>query len=365
MTFDKINPTPRVTTHNTPLHLHSKKGDFIGCGVKNIQTNIPLAPYTTFKIGGPAKYFYCAKNIKDLIKIIKIARRKKIPFFILGCGSNILISDEGFNGLVIKNLILGVRVVRSLKQNINFKQVVDAHYFPAHPNQYLQFSDLDYQTEPFDTEVEVSAGMPLQSFIQWIFQNKLTGLQWFAGIPGSIGGAIICNIHGGSKLFADYISEIIVLDKNNRIKKIKKNDIKFDYDFSSLKKEKLIILKARIFLSHGDIKRAKFVYQEWFKRKIKIQPQTNCPGSIFKNFFLKTAKKINAPTSSAGYFIDQCGLKGKKIGKAIVSKNHANFIINTGQATAKDVIILISLIKQKVRDKFNIQLQEEIQYIGF
>jgi UDP-N-acetylmuramate dehydrogenase len=335
------------------------------CGVKNIQTNIPLASYTTFKIGGPAKYFYCAKNIKNLIKVIKIARRKKILFFILGCGSNILVSDEGFNGLVIKNEILETKIVKTLKQNINFQQKLDARYFPAHPDKYLQFSDLDYQTEPFDTEVEVSAGMPLQSFIQWTFKNKLTGLQWFAGIPGSIGGAIICNIHGGAKLFSDYISEIVVLDKNNRIKKIKKKDVKFAYDFSGLKKEELIILKVKIFLSHGDIKRAKSVYQEWFKRKLKIQLQINCPGSIFKNFSLKITRKIGVPTSSAGWFIDQCELKGKKIGGAMVSKNHANFIINTGHGKAKDVIMLISLIKQKVRDKFNIQLQEEIQYIGF
>ncbi len=333
--------------------------------IKGIQKNISLAPYTTFKIGGLADYFFEAKNEKDLIKIIKVARKFKIPFFLLGRGSNILISDKGFRGLVIRNLVFGAKIIKNLKQKITFIQKSDAHYFPIHPNKYLQFSDLDYQTEPFDTEVEVFSGMPLQVFIQWTFKNKLTGFQWFAGIPGTIGGAIICNIHGGAKLFSDYVSEITVLDKNNQIKKIKKNDIKFAYDFSDIKKEELLILRVKIFLSSGNIKRAKFIYQEWFKRKLKIQPQTNCAGSIFKNFSLKVAKKNNILTPSAGWLIDQCGLKGMKIGKAIVSKKHANFIVNTGQAKANDVIILISLIKQKVRNKFNIQLQEEIQYIGF
>lgn len=371
MPFDKINPVKFVSSVNsfkssTATNLLSSISTMVLFNrVKNIQKNIPLAPYTTFKIGGPAKYFYLATTEKDLIKIIKIAREEKIPFFILGNGSNILISDEGFIGLAIKNLTREAKIIRNLKQKINFEQKLDARFFPVHSDKYLRFSDLNYQTEPFDVEVEVSSGMPLQSFIQWAFKNKLTGLQWFAGIPGSIGGAIVYNIHGGAKLFSDYISEIVVLDKNNRLKKIKKNNIKFDYDFSSIKKEKLVILRAKIFLSHGDIKRAQFIYQEWFKRKLKIQAQTNCSGSIFKNISLKTAKKINVPTVSAGYLIDQCGLKGKKIGKAIVSEKHANFIINTGQATAKNVIMLISLIKEKVRNKFNVQLQEEIQYIGF
>ncbi len=334
--------------------------------MKNIfKSNVVLAPYTYFKIGGPADYFFEAKNEDDLIRAVRKANRIKTPFFILGRGSNILISDKGFRGLVIRNLASGAKIIKKLKQKINPKQESDAHYFPANPKKYLRFSDLDYQTEPFDTEVEVFSGMSLQSFIQWTFKNKLTGLQWFAGIPGSIGGAIVYNIHGGTKLFADYISEIMVLDKNGRVKKMKKDDIKFDYDFSSIKKEKSLILKANILLSRGEMRRAKFVYQEWFKRKLKIQPQINCPGSIFKNFSLETAKKIGAPTPSAGWFIDQCGLKGKKIGGVKISEIHANFIVNCGNGKAEDIKNLIKLIKQKVKNKFNLNLEEEIVYVGF
>lgn len=325
-----------------------------------LEKNVLLKNYTTFRIGGPADFFYEAKTEKDLISAIKTARKLRSPFFILGRGSNILFSDKGFRGLVIRNLITGMKIIKSLKTKTGAGNVGDARYRPADPEKYLQFSDLDYPQELFDTEVEVFTGTALQQLIGWTLENKLTGLQWFAGIPGSVGGAIVCNIHGGTKLFSDYVKDIICLDKDNHLRKVKKTKAGFAYDKSSFLKEKLIVIKATIFLSQGDIVRAEYIFKEWRQRKLKVQPQINCPGSVFQNLSPATAKKIGAPTTGAGWFIDQCGLKGKTIGGVQVSEKHANFIINLGNGTSADVEKLIKIIKAKVKKKFNLNLKEEI-----
>ncbi len=322
--------------------------------------NVLLKDYTTFRIGGPADFFYEAKSEKELLKAVTVCRKSKIPFFILGRGSNILFPDQGFKGLVIRNMVSGVKIVKKLKRPVKKQETGDSHYLPADPKKYLQFSDLDYQQEPFDTELEVFSGTSLQYLIRWALEKKLCGLQWFSGIPGSVGGAVVYNIHGGTKLFGNYIKEITVIDKNNRVRKIKNKDINFAYDFSRIHKEKEIVLRATLLLSRGEIDRARFVCQEWRKRKLKVQPQTNCPGSVFQNFSKTLAKKAGAPTTGAGWFIDQCGLKGKRAGGVKVSQIHANFIVNLGKGKAKDVRKLIKLIKEKVKKKFGLALREEI-----
>lgn len=325
-----------------------------------IKENVLLRNYTTFRIGGPAAFFYQADREEEFLKAIKISRELEVPFFVLGRGSNILFADEGFRGLVIRNNVAGMKIVKRLKRAVKKEREGRAHYAPGHPEKYLQFSDLDYPQEPFDTEIEVSSGTSLQPLIQWLLKNGLCGLQWFAGIPGSLGGGVIYNIHGGTKLLSDYIKEVTVLDNHNYLRKIKKEETSFAYDFSQIQKEKSIVLKANLLFSRGDLSRAKFVYQKWWQRKLKVQPQTNCPGSVFKNLSLAAAQKIGAPTPSAGWFIDQAGLKGKIVGGVQVSEKHANFIVNLGSGKASDVKKLIKIIKEKVKNKFGMTLREEI-----
>ncbi|MDP3093727.1 MAG: UDP-N-acetylmuramate dehydrogenase [bacterium] len=325
-----------------------------------LRENVLLKDYTTFRIGGPADFFYEAKTEKDFVNAIRISRKLEVPFFILGRGSNTLFDDKGFRGLVIRNMVSEMKISKRLKRSFGKKESGNAHYLPAHPGKYLKFSDLDYPQEPFDIELEVSSGIPVQYLIQKTLEKKLTGLQWFAGIPGSVGGAVVYNIHGGTKLFGDYVKDVTVIDKNNRIRKIKSKDLGFAYDLSNVQKEKQIILRVTLFLSRGDIGRARHVYKEWLKRKLKVQPQTNCPGSIFKNFPRKVSEKTGSPTTGAGWFIDQAGLKGKTIGRVQVSKKHANFIINLGGGKAKDARKLIKTIKEKVKKKFKLNLKEEI-----
>lgn len=334
-----------------------------------VKENVSLADYTTFKIGGPADFFYTAKTEKDLLGAIRAARHSGIPFFILGRGSNVLFDDEGFRGLVVRNLVSGLKIVRRFKPRHAAFAKSDAHYHPADEKKYLQFADLDYVQEPFDTEVEVFSGNSLQHLVQWSLENNLTGLQWFAGIPGSVGGGVVYNVHGGTKLLADYLKNITLIDSAGRRKKIRleknrEQKKSFAYDQSFLQKEKSVILKITLWLSHGDVARARQVYQEWWQRKLKVQPQTRVAGSIFRNFSLNTAKKAGAPTGSAGWFIDQCGFKGERVGGVQVSEKHANFFVNLGGATANDVKKLISLVKKSVKKRFGVTLREEILILG-
>jgi len=282
------------------------------------QRNISLAKYTTFRIGGQAKYFFIAKTKKDLILAIQEAKRKKLPFFILGNGSNVLISDKGFDGLVIKI------------QNSKFK---------------IQ-----------NSKIIAEAGVYLGKLVNESAVKGLSGLEWAIGIPGTVGGAVYGNAGAFKKSMGDVVEEVELYDtKNQEFKILKNKNCKFDYRDSIFKHNKnLIIVSATIKLKKSNKKETKKKIKEYLNYKRKTQPLSfHSAGSIFKN----------SKNFSAAELIERCNLKGKKIGKAKISEKHANFIINLGGAKAKDVIKLINLIKKSVKNKFGIILKEEIQYL--
>lgn len=334
-------------------------------GKNRVQQNEPLSSHTTFKIGGPADLFYEAKTTEEITKAVNLAREFEVPYFVLGGGSNLLVSDEGFRGLVIKNSASGMKILGELEKPKIVGSKRKAPHGAADPKKYLKVDDLDYQDEPLVVRVRVCSGTPLQRFIRWCFDNGFTGLQLFAGIPGTIGGAVISNIHGYTRLFSDYVGSVSVIDNKGLLKRVDVDKIAFGYDFSDISRKYLAVVDVDVLLARGNVAKAKSVYDEWWSRKLKVQPQKNCPGSIFKNISEEKAKQVGAPTPSVGWFIDQCGLKGKTVGGATVSEMHANFIVNKGNATAADVIALIKLIKEKVKEKFDIILQEEIKLVGF
>lgn len=285
-----------------------------------IQKNVPLKNYTTFKIGGPAKYFFTAKTKEDLIKAISIAKKNKLPFFILGGGSNLLVSDKGFKGLVIKIL------------NTKYK---------------IQ-----------NTKIYAEAGTPLALIVFEAAKNNLTGFEWAVGIPGTIGGAVRGNAGTKDQSIKDVVEKVEVLDtKEGKIKFFRIKNCKFAYRDSIFKHNpNLIILSVVLQLKKSKKSEIQKEIKKKLRYKIKVQP-LNFPsaGSIFKN----------PQDFSAGELIEKCGLKGKRIQNVEISKKHANFIINLGNGKAKDVIKLIKIIKEKVKEKFGIILEEEIQYLGF
>lgn len=285
-----------------------------------IKENVSLKKYSTFKIGGRAKHFFAAKTKNDLVRAINTATCFKLPFFILGNGSNLLISDKGFKGLVIK----------------------------------IQMSKIKCQKD----KIYAEAGAPLGQLVDIALKNNLSGLEWAVGIPGSLGGAIYGNAGAFGKSIGDSIAEVEVFDtKNRKIKFFKNKDCKFNYRESVFKKNKnFIIISVKLKLKKDDRKKITNKIREYLIHRLKTQP-LNLPsiGSIFKNpkgFF-------------AAELIEKCGLKGKTVGDAKISEKHANFIVNLGRGKAKDIIKLIKLIKKKVKEKFGVILEEEIIYLGF
>jgi len=281
------------------------------------QENIPLKKYTTFKIGGPAKYFFTAKNKLDLLKAVQEAKIRQLPLFVLGKGSNLLVSDKGYRGLVIN-----VRCQKiSVKKNI----------------------------------VYVEAGVTLGRLASLALENKLSGLEWVAGIPGTVGGAIFGNAGAFGGSMRDIIELVEVFDtESNIVKEVKNKECHFGYRQSFFKKNRhLIILSCKIKLKKGDRHDIKKEMRECLDYRATHQPQNPSAGSVF----------VNPKRYSARELIDICGLRGRIIGGAQISNIHSNFIINLGKATAQDVLSLIKLIKKMVNKKFKVKLEEEIIFL--
>ncbi len=286
---------------------------------ENIKFNEPLASYTTYKIGGPARYFVMAKNKDILVKAINFAKEKNLPYFILGGGSNILVSDSGFIGMIIKI------DMRKIAINKKKKQII------------------------------ADAGASLSEIIQKAVSKGLTGMEFAYGLPGTLGGAIRGNAGCFGKEINQFVQSVEVLRKGE-IKIFSSPQCQFDYRQSIFKKDKdLIILSALLKLQEGNSRQAKKLMQKHLSyRKEKHPLDYPSAGCVFKN----------PPGAFAGILIDQAGLKGKTIGGAQISEKHSNFIINKGGAKAKDVYQLMKLAQGEVYKKFKIRLEPEIQLLG-
>ncbi len=286
--------------------------------LSGVQRNVALAPYTTFKIGGPADLFFIAKSSADLALAVRSARNSKTDFFILGNGSNILISDKGYRGLVIK----------------------------------VESSQVTFERNT----VSADAGVKLQKLIRDTISHNLTGLEYLMGIPGTVGGAVAGNV-GTPAIWIDAnITKVTIINSDSKIVTVQKKQCDFSYRYSRFKNNSNEIIISATF----ELKPEKQILiqknvKDYLDKRSHQPTGEMCAGSIFKNPHGQKAWQL----------IDQAGLRGKSIGGAMVSKEHANFIVNKKNATAEDVAILISLIKQQVRDQFGVQLFEEIKYIGF
>ena len=324
-----------------------------------IQKNITLKDYTSFKIGGKAKYFFAAETKEDIIKVIKVAKKLDLPFFILGGGSNLLVTDKGFDGLVIKI------------QNTKYPALEQAQYGASK----IPCDRVSLVRGRQDTKIYTEAGATLGNLVGASTKAGLTGLEWATGIPGTIGGAIRGNAGAFGKSIKEIVKEVEVFDvEDEKIKIFKNKDCKFKYRDSIFKQNpSLIILSAIIQLRKGNKKTLQEKIKNYLAHRRENQP-LNFPsaGSVFKNYQGKIKnqkllekfpelKEFNKKQIiPAGWLIEKCGLKGKKINNVKISEKHCNFIVNLGKGKAKDVIALIELIKQKVKSKFKIILEEEI-----
>ncbi len=310
---------------------------------QKIKQNIILAPLTTFKIGGPAKFFIEVKSKEEFLQALDWAEKEKQDVFVLAGGSNVLINDNGIKGLVIK----------------------------------ISNSNIKIKGE----RIECGAGANLAVAVSMATKENLTGLEWAVGIPGTIGGAIRGNAGGYGSNIGEIIETVEVLDaRKNQFLQFSRRDCEFNYRISIFKTNSdLLIWQTTLRLKKGRGDEIKKEINKYVKIRSKTNPKLPSAGSIFKNINFKILNENNIHLAEkakeegvvkdemvgAGWLIDILDLKGKTIGGAKISLEHANFIVNTGKATAEDVITIISYIKQQVRDRFKVQLQEEIQYLGF
>ncbi len=283
--------------------------------------NIDLTNYNTYKITTKAKYLVKPYNIENLIDLIKYLRINKIKYFILGGGSNVILSSNYFDGVIIK------------LDNIN-------------------------EIEISGTEVKVGAGVMLNKFSMDMINMNLKGLEWSTGIPGTIGGSIVSNAGAYTKEMFDFIKEVYVLDKDLNLITLTKEEIKHSYRSTIFKETKdYIVLGATLILHEGTKEASMELVTDRLNRRMTSQPlEYPSAGSVFRN---------PGEDTPAGKLIEDAGLKNAHINDAYVSEKHANFIINMGSASSDDIINLINKVKRTVLDTYNIELKLEQEIINW
>ncbi len=289
--------------------------------LRGLKQNIILAKYTTYKIGGPADYFVSIKNYEELKKVLQFAEDNSLPIFILAGGSNVLFSDNGFRGLVIK---------------------IDNKELKVKGN-----------------EITAGAGVLMNDLVSQSIENSLAGLEWAGGLPGTIGGAIRGNAGCFGSEIKDIVKEVTAVIYGGEIKLYKGEDCCFNYRDSIFKHNKEIIMGAVFKLRTGNRENLKAVAFDHIKYRQRKHCTPSC-GCVFKNCFLEDGSVLPVST-----LIEACGLTGQTSGGAKITEEHANIIHNFNNAKATDVLDLINLAKEKVKQEFNIELHEEVELVGF
>ncbi len=328
-----------------------------------VKSDEPLALHTTLGVGGPAARLATATTMEQLQKGIQLAHDFHLPVFVLGWGSNLIVSDRGFAGLAIRNRAQNWRI---LDDAILSKSppATPARLAPAGES-YYRIDDLMYSEDDCPTVVvQVESGAKIDTLMKALFKHGVTGLQWFAGIPATVGGAVYMNVHGGYHFFGDFVQQALLVDAQTHAGKIVDQAyFEFDYDHSILQKTKATVLWAQLRLFRGEVERAQATAREWARRKA-LQPQRSA-GCIFRNLTAVEQNRLNLPTPSIGYLVEHVlKLKGTRRGDAIISPRHAAFIENLGKARAEDVKALIDLVAEKARTELEIELQKEVEYLG-
>lgn len=282
-----------------------------------IFTNEPMSKHTSFKIGGPAEIFVKINNVEELKLIIKISKQAEVPITVVGNGSNLLVSDDGIRGIVLK----------------------------------IEFDKIEIEESG---KLKVGSGVKLAFLAQKCLKEKLEGFEFASGIPGTIGGAIRMNAGAHGSEMKDIVKKITCMTRDGKIQVILNEEAKFEYRNSMFSQNDYIILETEIQLRKGNPEEIRSKMDEYATYRKEKQPiEYPSAGSTFKrgNDFI-TAK-----------LIDECGLKGYQIGGAQVSEKHAGFIINKGNATAEDVKQLMKYVEEQVYNKFGKKIEPEIEII--
>ncbi len=276
----------------------------------------PMKKHTGFRVGGVAKYYAEVDSLYGLNQLIVLAKKYKVPYKVLGNGTNVLVSDKGYNGIIV-----------------NVKKL----------------NDVFFKRD----QVRAMAGAQLDKLVKFAFDHRLSGIECLVGIPATVGGAIVMNAGAFGHNIAEKVVCVETLE-NGKIKFYDKEDCKFGYRTSRFQKKGEVIISATFSFEDGDREQMQSQMKSYLEIRKSLQPCGNSCGSVFKN-----PKPV-----AAGALIDRAGLKGFSIGCAKVSERHGNFIITNGKGSAEDVFRLINSVKYKVKEKFNVELVEEVEFLG-
>jgi UDP-N-acetylmuramate dehydrogenase len=284
---------------------------------------VPLKEYAHFKIGGKADYFFSASSLSVFVRVVNFVKKSGFPYCVIGGGYNLLFDDEGFQGLIVKNQVRGIK-------------------------------------KKSERKMEVLSGTPLSDLLQFCVRNAWKGFEFLAGIPGTVGGAVCGNAGAFDQAIGSFLTEALILGEDGEQIEVDGDYFGFDYRRSRLRSNRELLLKAVFSLEPGTQEEiAAKIDENLEKRKSKHPPwNVACAGSYFKNPVLPDGKRI-----PAAYLLDKVGAKGLAVGGAAVFSNHANFIINLKDATARDVLGLARELKDRVKNTFGVELEEEVIFL--
>ena len=288
-------------------------------GEEKVRISEPMNRHTTFRIGGPADYFLLPSTAEEVKKILEICKKKELPYFILGNGSNLLVSDEGYRGVIIQL--------------------------------YRNYGGITVE----GTNIRAGAGALLSQIASAAKNASLTGFEFAGGIPGTLGGAVVMNAGAYGGEMKDVLKEVTVMTEQGEIMTIPAEKLEMGYRTSLVKKAGYLVLEAVISLKAGDVEEIKAIMKDLTEKRVSKQPlEYPSAGSTFKRpegYF-------------AGKLIMDAGLRGYQVGGAQVSEKHCGFVINKGNATAADVCGLMKDVQKKVQEQFGVTLEPEVKFLG-
>ena len=288
-------------------------------GKDRVLVDEPMKRHTTFRIGGPADFFLLPSTVDEVRGILEICREEELPYFILGNGSNLLVSDEGYRGVIIQL--------------------------------YRNFSNISVE----GNEICASSGALLSQIAAAARNASPTGFEFAGGIPGTLGGAVFMNAGAYGGELKDVLKEAVVMTEQGEILTLPVEKLDMGYRTSRIKKAGYLVLEARLVLEQGDMDKIRDITKNLTEKRVSKQPlEYPSAGSTFKR--------------PEGYFawklIMDAGLRGYQVGDAQVSEKHCGFVINKGNATAADVLTLIENVREKVQEQFGVTLEPEVKFLG-
>lgn len=297
-------------------------------GAERVRRDVPLAPLTTFKVGGPADLLVDVSSVDEIAFVVQAAAAAAAPVRVIGGGSNLLVADRGVRGVVVR----------------------------------VRLAEVE-QTAP--DGVRAGAGLTINGLVRWTVGRGLAGLEAWAGTPGTVGGAICGNAHYGGRNISDRVHAVGLVDRAGQIVAASREAMGFAYDTSRVQQSGEVIVWAEFAVSPGDAGALRATARASLAQRKFTQPlASQSAGCVFQNPDPSRDRVPDGIPASAGALVDRAGLKGRRIGGAVISDLHANFVVNAGGATAADIAALLALARDTVRARFGVELRDEIVRLG-